>query len=148
MDTSMRLTAATDSAAVQAARQQRPAADAGAAPAAVSQTPPAVQVTISAEARAAAATATETASPVSPTGAAERPAPSAASTSAPADDAVRLQPGRDAGAEAAAQGVATARAAEQPDAASSKGSPAVQLYLDNATRPAGQPTPTVLRTSA
>lgn len=150
MDTSMRLTAVTDSNAVQAARLQRPAADDAAAPEAVSQTPPAVQVTISAEARAAASTVSETVNPVPPAGGAERPAPIAASTSAPAGDAVQAQAARDAGAEAAAQGVATARAqaAEQPDTASSSGNPAVQLYLDNAARPSSQPMPTVLRTSA
>lgn len=157
MDTSLRL-AATDTAAAAAQALRQPRAAGSTPPAAEAGTPveAAVQVSISAEARAAAALppaeAAEAAGatpPVSAPSAAERPAaaPAATATPGPASDpAAAATPDAVAGA----RGVATARAqaAEQPDAASASGNQALQLYLDNAERPASQASPTVLRTSA
>ncbi len=156
IDASLRI-ANTDNDIVQPLRAQ-PRAET-APPAAPGQD---VRVTLSAEARAAEQNARiagpdqgaatqgaadpASASPVQPSAAATRSDAAAGAVSIPATQgesgmAAGLAPARDDLA-------ANLQAPREPDAPTSEGNQAVQLYLENAVRPDNRPAPSALRDSA
>ncbi|MDD2872284.1 MAG: hypothetical protein PHG21_01520 [Azoarcus sp.] len=161
MDTTMRLPAA-DTAALQSARQSsRPVAQDVVRDSGMEGSESSVQVSISDEGRAAeeAASLSATSAQVPASGAevVTRPAEARASrdpestvaTAGPASDPVRVQSqAPDASAGSRGVSTATAQAERNPDASSAANKPAVQLYLDNSSRPSSQAAPSTVRVSA
>jgi len=160
MDTTMRLPAA-DTAALQSARQSsRLAAQEVVRDSGTEGTESSVQVSISDEGRAAEAaglSAPSAQAPASGVDVVTRPAEATASrdtestvaTPGPASDPVRVQPqAPDASAGSRGVSTATAQAESNPDASSAANKPAVQLYLDNSSRPSSQAAPSTVRVSA
>ncbi|MBR0568504.1 hypothetical protein J5J83_20465 [Azoarcus sp. L1K30] len=162
MDSALRISA-VDTSAVQSARQAalpgeaRTVSDPRAAGEQAS-----AQVSISAEGRAAeqaaiaaaqspdAAVAAAQVEVVAPPANAEssRSLESAVATPGPATGASRSERGEVEATEGRAETTAEARSRSEPDAASSANRPAVELYLDNASRSNAQPAPSTVRVSA
>lgn len=168
MDTSMRLPTA-DLAALQSSRPaSRVAANEAEQQSSVQDTRPGVEVSISEQGRAAAEQAARTesatvqpaqpgvppasgeADPVtapSATAAARAPE-SAAATPVVSQAPERVQSAQQQPAETRGVSNEQARAEREPDAPAAASSPSVQLYLDNANRPAAQAGPSTVRVSA
>lgn len=162
MDSSLRIPAVSTS-AVQSARQTSLQGEARTVsdPRATDEQASA-QVSISAEGRAAEQAAmaavqspatavappqTEVVAPPANAGS-SRSLESAVATPGPATGASRFERGEVEATEARAETTAEARSRSEPDAASSANRPAVELYLDNASRSNAQPAPSTVRVSA
>ena len=120
-----------------------------------------VQVSISAEARAAEQAArlaapdqasaapavggTLSAAPVQPPTAGDAASAAASASAAPTAQAETARAERTTGSAVPAQPPANPQRPREPDASSVEGNQAVQLYLDNATRPDNQPAPSMIR---
>ncbi|PKO49874.1 MAG: hypothetical protein CVU28_14275, partial [Betaproteobacteria bacterium HGW-Betaproteobacteria-21] len=80
--------------------------------------------------------------------AASRETESAVATPGPASDPASVMQTPEASAGARGVSTATAQAENEPDVASAANQPAVQLYLDNSSRPSSQAAPSTVRVSA
>lgn len=123
-----------------------------------------IQVSISAEARAAeqaarlaapdqasaaqAVAGTQSAAPVQAPTAGDTASAAASASAVPAAQAETARAERTTGNAVPPQPPANPQRPREPDASSVEGNQAVQLYLDNATRPDNQPAPSVIRETA